>query len=175
MKLKTLATIVVLATAAITTSFFMSSANASSCAKDGVCSDAQVDSFLSTMCDIYAEGSSSYAKWVGEARAIADADIKKYPQHADEIEQQFYILNEKSKDILFNELRGTINNKNIHSDLKALVRTRQDLVMLNAEFIGKLHPNMSKTFYQRELEKICGNFLIELKKQYEIARQHKIH
>ena len=129
--------------------------------------EAKSYSFLLDICNANAEFSASYAKWVGDTRSIVDENIKKYPKNAVKIEQQFDSLNEKSKDILFEQLRSTIRSRN-NSDVNALIKSTQDIVMFNAETIGKLYPSMSKTFYQRKLEESCRNDVGQIiKKSYE--------
>jgi hypothetical protein len=115
------------------------------------------------MCEASAKLISGYAKWLSEARAWMDEQRAASPEKSQEIMQQFKVANEKSKDSLYEKTRIVFSNLRSNGDTIGLAKDINDLVMARAEVIGFSEPNMSRTYFQRNLESYCSEQIINLK------------
>jgi len=118
-------------------------------------------------CEASAKFFSGYSKWYSDTRAIVDQAIKSQPEKEVEINKQFFILNEKSKDKIFEQVRSVSSDVSsryrsgsIGEQLVSLLREIDNSSLKFAEQEAKDTPGMEKVYYQRKIEEDCKGFVL---------------
>jgi len=124
--------------------------------------NARLYSFGLTSCQATAKFVSGYSEWLGNLKKIVDQDIKLHPENSVASNQILRGKNEKSKDILYEQLEKVNAGLRGSSDVKGLAKDLGDLVMRQAEILAIGEPGMSRAYYQRSLDAFCTESMLSI-------------
>ena len=124
--------------------------------------NARLYNFGITSCQASAKLASGYSEWLGNLKKIVLDDNALHPEKSADNLKILVEKNEKSKDILYENFSKINNALRASSDIKGLIKDLSDLLTVQAETVALNEPGMSRTYYQRSLDRFCSETMASI-------------